>query len=84
MKDITKFSFAEMCNNETGKTSMSAIMGGFIILCSGIGFLIGCITKNSEILSTSAIYVSAGAALLGVRKLMNNKENTSSDDTDTK
>lgn len=74
--NISKFSIAELFSNDTGKSSMSALMGGITILGSVIGFILGCISKNSEILSTSCFFCGAGTALLGVRKFINNKETT--------
>lgn len=72
--DINKFNWQELFSNDTGKTSMSALMGGLCVLCSCIALIIGCITKNNEILSTSVFFCGAGCGLLGVRKFVNNKE----------
>ncbi len=72
----SEFKWQELLSNDTGKTSMSALCGGLTCIASVIGFIIGCITKNNEILTTSSFFVASGCGLLGVRKFMNSKENT--------
>ena len=72
--NISKFNWQEMFSNDSGKTSMSAFCGGLTTLCACIALIIGCITKNTEILNTSCFFVGAGCGLLGVRKFVNNKE----------
>lgn len=81
--DVDKFKLSELFSNDTGKTSMSALMGGLSVLCSCIGFIMGVFNKNSEVLSTSMFFCGAGCALLGVRKFVNNKESVV-DDTQEK
>ena len=81
--NISEFNWKELCSNDTGKTSMSALMGGLTVLCSCIGFIIGCISKNNEILTTSSFFIAAGCGLLGVRKFMNNKETITDVPVDT-
>jgi tetrahydromethanopterin S-methyltransferase subunit C len=73
MKNISKFSWAEMTSNESGKTSASGAIGVIISLVGAIGFLLGIldkmIFKNSiEILEQSIFVMGIGAGLLGYRK----------------
>jgi len=46
MKDISKFSWAEMTSNESGKTSASGTVGVIISLVGALGFLLGIIDKS--------------------------------------
>jgi len=73
VKDINKFSFAQMTSNADGKTSASGTMGIFIILTGGITFFLGSLgmifkATDSNILIQSIAMVYAGALLLGYRK----------------
>ena len=86
--DINKFSFAEMTSNDTGKTSGTATSGVYIIAIGGFCFLLGCvdkmfISKSTDIMSQSTTLTAIGAALLGVRNVMNAKSSAASDSTAT-
>lgn len=78
--DIKKFSFAEMTSNNNGKTSATSVAGLYIIAIGGFCFLLGVIDKmfldNSiGIIEQSAWFTSIGAALLGVKNVMNPGKN---------
>ena len=74
--DIKKFSFGEMTSNNNGKTSATSVAGLYIIAIGGLCFLLGVIDKmffgnSMEIVEQSAWFTSIGAALLGVKNVMN-------------
>jgi hypothetical protein len=83
--DISKFSWAELFSNETGKTSASGFTGVVICLVGTLCFFLGCIdkmfiSKEIDIITQSIVFVGIGVALLGVRKVAksgNHKEKSS-------
>lgn len=73
MKDISKFSWAEMTSNESGKTSASGTIGVIISLVGALGFLLGIVDKmflgkSIEVLDQSIFVIGIGVGLLGYRK----------------
>lgn len=73
MKNMDKFSWAQMTSNETGKTSASGTVGVIISLVGAIGFLFGIadkmfLGKSIEILDQSIFVIGIGVGLLGYRK----------------
>lgn len=71
--NINKFSFSQMTSNSDGKTSGSGTMGVLICTIGTLCFLLGAIdtafiTKTTDIMVQSIIFVGIGAALLGYRK----------------
>jgi hypothetical protein len=73
MKDIGKFSWAEMTSNESGKTSASGTVGVIISLIGALGFLLGVVDKmflgkSIEVLDQSIFVIGIGVGLLGYRK----------------
>jgi hypothetical protein len=72
--NISKFSWAELFSNETGKTSASGFAGVVISLVGTLCFFMGCIdkmffTNSVDIITQSIILVGIGVTLLGVRKV---------------
>lgn len=82
MPDINKFSFAQMCSNNDGKTSGSGTMGILTMSAGLIGFLTGTAEyfahAHGDIMTQSIVVLSIGAGLLGYRK---SKENVAAVDT---
>lgn len=81
ISDVSKFSWAEIFSDNNGKSSGTAFCGIYIILISGICFLFGCIDKiwithTTDIVSQSLAFCAIGAGLMGVRKVMNSKTDT--------
>jgi hypothetical protein len=77
--DISKFSFAEMCSNENGKTSGSGTIGVVVSLIGSLTFFLGALDKmffsgSVDILSQSIIVITIGVGLLGYRKSVDKKE----------
>jgi hypothetical protein len=73
IKNISKFSFAEMTSNDDGKTSGSGTTGIFISSIGGLCFLLGAVDKmflsgTVDILTQSIIVIGIGVGLLGYRK----------------
>jgi hypothetical protein len=71
---INKFNIAELFNNNNGKTSATAFCGILTTIIGLIGFLIGCYTANANILTNSILVLGSGTTLLGIRKVVNNKD----------
>jgi hypothetical protein len=72
--NISKFSWAELFSNETGKTSASGFTGVVISLVGTLCFFMGCVdkmffTNSVDIITQSIILVGIGVTLLGVRKV---------------
>lgn len=89
---VSKFSWAEAFSNNNGKTSASAICGFVICVVGSISFLLGSVDKmflsqSIDVITQSIAFVMIGAALLGLRKVVANKEpevsDSSSSDTPT-
>jgi hypothetical protein len=71
--DINKFSIPQMTSNADGKTSGSGTMGILICTAGTFTFLLGAIdtafiSKSTDIMMQSIIFVGIGVALLGYRK----------------
>lgn len=93
--DIKKFSFGEMTSNDNGKTSATSTSGVYIIAIGGLCFLLGCIdkmfiSKSIDVINQAVMFTTIGAALLGVKNVVNGKKSdtptpdtTSSDTTDS-
>lgn len=73
MKDISKFSFAELGNNENGKTSGPTWTGIFICVFGIIDFTYSVFTKQTESIIQSVAVVTIGASLLGFNKMLQSK-----------
>jgi hypothetical protein len=77
-KDISKFSWAELFSNESGKTSATAFCGVVICISGTLTFVLGCIDKmwvthTIDVINQSIMFVTIGAALMGVRKVVDSK-----------
>ena len=73
VKDIKKFSLAEMTSNDDGKTSGSGTVGVVISFIGGLCFLLGAVDKmflsgTVDILTQSIVVIGIGVGLLGYRK----------------
>jgi len=84
--NISKFSWSELFNNDSGKTSGTAFVGIIICLVGSLCFLLGCIdkmwvSKDIDIITQSIVFVGIGAALMGVRKVVGQKSNDSTSTT---
>jgi hypothetical protein len=80
--DKTKFNFAEVFNNENGKTSGSAFIGIYLGLIAGMSFLgamVAYFMKQPNVLEVMGkilTLVAFACALLGVRKYVEAKSIT--------
>lgn len=79
MPDISKFSWAELFSNNDGKTSGTAFVGVLICTTGTLCFLMGCIDKmfigkSLDIINQSIMFVTIGATLLGLRKVVGAKD----------
>ena len=79
MPDISKFSWAELFSNNDGKTSGSAFVGIIICVTGTLCFFLGCIDKmfvgkSIDIINQSIMFVTIGATLLGLRKVVASKD----------
>lgn len=84
--DIKKFSFGEMTSNDSGKTSGTSSAGLYIIFIGGICFFLGCIDKmfldkSIDIINQSVMFTTIGAALLGVKNIVNGKKPKAKEET---
>jgi hypothetical protein len=82
--DIKQFSFGEMTSNDNGKTSGTSTAGLYIIFIGGLCFLLGCIDKmfldkSIDIINQSVMFTTIGAALLGVKNVINGKKPNATD-----
>ena len=73
-----KFSWGELFSNETGKTSATAFCGVVICISGTLTFVLGCIDKmwvthTIDVINQSIMFVTIGAALMGVRKVVDSK-----------
>jgi len=86
MPDISKFSFAELFNNNDGKTSATSFSGVVICSVGTICFLLGCIdkmwiSKSIDVITQSITFVLIGASLLGLKSVVGSKtESTPSEE----
>jgi hypothetical protein len=86
--DIKKFSFGEMTSNDSGKTSGTSSAGLYIIFIGGICFFLGCIDKmfldkSIDIINQSVMFTTIGAALLGVKNIVNGRKTKAKEETDS-
>jgi hypothetical protein len=73
-----QFSWSELFSNETGKTSSTAFCGVVICVAGTLTFILGCfdkmwVTKSLDVINQSIMFVGIGAALMGVRKVVDSK-----------
>ncbi len=73
-----KFSLGELFSNESGKTSATAFCGVIICISGTLTFVLGCIdkmwiTNTIDVITQSIMFVGIGAALMGVRKVVDSK-----------
>ncbi len=75
MKDVNKFSFAQMTSNSDGKTSGSGSAGIYLVFIGGLIVLMGSIAglfmnapQAANVLLAGTGTLTFGAGLLGYRK----------------
>jgi len=71
--DISKFSFKEAFNNNSGKTEMALICALLVITTGCIGFIWALAVKYEISLNASIVFVTLGSGLLGIRRFTNEK-----------
>jgi hypothetical protein len=71
--NISKFSFAELCSNNSGKTSAASTSGIYLILLAGITFAYGIYTKDSIAITNSVLVLGMGTSLILGKKIMDGK-----------
>jgi hypothetical protein len=81
---MSKFSWSELFSNTNGKTSGSGFSGVVICLVGTFCFFLGCLDKifisqEIDIISQSIVFVGIGATLLGARKYLATKTETTTD-----
>lgn len=72
--NISKFSISEAFSNSKGKTSISLICGFLLIVTGCFMGIKGSFTQHSESMFQGIAYATLGTALLGIRRLTNDKE----------
>ena len=80
-RNISKFSWAELFSNESGKTSATAFCGVVICVSGTLTFVLGCIdkmwiTNTIDVITQSIMFVGIGVTLMGVRKVVDSKNPT--------
>ena len=75
---ISKFSWAEMFSEQSGKTSGTAFTGIIICMVGTFCFFLGCIdkmwiSKSIDVITQSITFVLIGASLLGLKKVVGSK-----------
>lgn len=83
------FSFAEVFENENGKTSGTAFVGITVSLVGTLCFFLGCIdkiwfNKDIDIITQSITFVLIGSSLMGLRKFVSRNAGIIVDNTDGK
>jgi hypothetical protein len=78
--NMKNFSFGEMTSNDNGKTSVTSTSGAYIIAIGGLCFFLGCvdkmfISKSIDVINQAVMFTTIGAALLGVKNVVNSKKN---------
>lgn len=86
MPNISKFSWGELFSNNDGKTSGSAFVGIIICVTGTLCFFLGCIDKmfigkSIDIINQSIMFVTIGATLLGLRKVVSSKDTLQNTET---
>lgn len=87
ISNVSKFSFAEIFSDQNGKSSGTSFCGIIITIVGTICFLLGCIdkmwiTKTTDIITQSITFVLIGASLLGLKKVVGDKNQFSYDEKD--
>ena len=82
--NMSKFSWSELFSNNDGKTSGSGFVGVIICLVGTLCFFLGCldkmfISKEIDIITQSIVFVGIGATLLGARKFLGAKQESTTE-----
>ena len=88
ISDHNKFSFAELFSDQNGKTSGTSFVGIIICMVGTLCFLLGCIdkmwiSKSIDVITQSITFVLIGASLMGLKKVVGSKGQSSGDDDNT-
>lgn len=81
--DPSKFEWAQLFNNENGKTSASSFAGLIVTIVGTTAFLIELYRRDTVMMEHCVTLIGIGSALLGVRKWMNTKVTPESYETGT-
>jgi hypothetical protein len=71
--NVHKFSLAEMYNNSSGKTSASLVAAHVLVLTGCVMGVKGAFTMHGETMLQGIAFATLGAALLGIRRVTNDK-----------
>jgi hypothetical protein len=78
-KDMNKFQWYQIFNNNDGKTSNSGVSGFYLVFIGGLCFItsmVGWMLKIPEslnVMSNILLLIGIGSGLLGVRKIFKDK-----------
>lgn len=80
---LFKFSWAQAFSDYSGKSSIMAIVGFFLSVIGGLGFIYSLFLKDATGETNALLFATLGAGLLGYRKGVDGKaDKLPIDDTD--
>ncbi len=72
--NISKFSWAELFSNNSGKTSMASFAGLLLIILSGIPFSYSCFIKDYTIMNACVVILTMATGLILGKKIVDGKQ----------